>query len=351
MRIVFLFAAALLAVPSPAAERRFNFSDYPLEKQPPGFRSIVAGRGSPGDWKVIMDDVPPVLAPLTAKAPTDTKRAVLAQSARLPLDHHYPILLFDEETYGDFKLTTRFKIVGGALEQMAGIVFRYQNESNFYVVRASVLGKNFRCYRVDDGVIRPPLGPEVEIAKGEWNELSVQCEGTRILCAFNGKEAIKLVDNSSSDYAGKIGFWTMSDSVSHFVDTKITYTPRQVLAQALVEDALKQYPRLLGLAIFSSSKSGETPVIVASREQTDVGRAGGASEADVIARGTSYFSKNKESVSVTMPLQDRNGEPIAAVKVTLKSFPGQTEENAVVRAQPIVKFMQARVQSLEQLRQ
>jgi hypothetical protein len=48
-------------------------------------------------------------------------------------------------------------------------------------------------------------------------------------------------------------------------------------------------------------------------------------------------------------LRDRNGESIAAVRVVMKSFPGQTEDNAIVRAQPILKLMQPRVQSLETL--
>jgi hypothetical protein len=48
-------------------------------------------------------------------------------------------------------------------------------------------------------------------------------------------------------------------------------------------------------------------------------------------------------------LRDRNGDTIAAVRVVMKSFPGQTEANAIVRAAPIVRQLQARVQSLEDL--
>jgi DNA-binding IclR family transcriptional regulator len=50
-----------------------------------------------------------------------------------------------------------------------------------------------------------------------------------------------------------------------------------------------------------------------------------------------------------MPLHDRNGDSIAAVRVKMKSFPGQTEENAVVRAAPIVRDMQDRIQSMDDL--
>jgi len=54
-------------------------------------------------------------------------------------------------------------------------------------------------------------------------------------------------------------------------------------------------------------------------------------------------------VSVIMPLRDRNGDAMAAVRVLMKPFPGQTEENAIGRAVPIVKEIQARAQALDDL--
>jgi hypothetical protein len=50
-----------------------------------------------------------------------------------------------------------------------------------------------------------------------------------------------------------------------------------------------------------------------------------------------------------MPLRDRNGDPIAATRLVMESFAGQTQQNALARARPIVKEMQARVQSLDEL--
>ena len=75
----FLLLLALLTLPVTAAERKFDFSESPESQTPPGFRSTVTGQGKPGDWRVIMDDVPPLLQPLTARAPGVTKQAVLAQ--------------------------------------------------------------------------------------------------------------------------------------------------------------------------------------------------------------------------------------------------------------------------------
>src|SRR5436190_16786140 len=142
MRMTFCWLVLLAALPVAAAEKQFKFGDYPVDQTPPGFRSVVMGKGKPGDWKVILDEAPSQFPPLNSNTPSLTKRAVLAQLARDPTDTHFPMLIFEGETFGEFKLETRFKIVAGAMEQMAGVVFRFQNESNFYVVRASALGRN-----------------------------------------------------------------------------------------------------------------------------------------------------------------------------------------------------------------
>ena len=78
-------------------------------------------------------------------------------------------------------------------------------------------------------------------------------------------------------------------------------------------------------------------------------RVGGKVEQDVIGQGTTYYGQEKESVSVVMPLRDRNGDPVAAVRVIMKTFAGQTEQNAVARALPVVREMQGRVGALQTL--
>jgi hypothetical protein len=54
-------------------------------------------------------------------------------------------------------------------------------------------------------------------------------------------------------------------------------------------------------------------------------------------------------VAVTLPLRDRNGDPMAAVRVQLKSFLGETQDHAITRATMILKQMQTQVTSKEEL--
>lgn len=343
MRIFSVAVAVLLTLPAFADEKVIAFKDVPPGGTPAGFRSLVLGFGKPGEWSTVEDSVP---------AGTNTAvgmilQPVLAQTSREPLSSRFPVLL-KEEVFSDFRLTTKFKITGGALEQSAGMVFRFQNESNYYLVRADALANSFRCYKVENGNLKPPIGPEMKVSPNEWHTLVIQCEGTRILCGIDGQDVIKLIDNTTRK-TGRIGFWTKSDTTARFADIHLRYTPHEALANALVRDALREFPRVLDIAIFASRNSGEAPSMIASKTGDQLGQPGMQAEKAVIADGKTFYGKGKDSVTVTMPLRDRNGDPIAAVRLKLKSFPGQTEDNAIVRAQPIVKGMQGRVQSLDEL--
>ncbi len=336
-----------LAWPAHAAEKTFDFAELAADKPPAGFRSVLAGAGAAGEWKILMDEVPPLLAPLTDRAPSVSRRAVLAQVNPDPTDERFPMLVFEGESFSDFTLTTRFKLVAGRQEQMAGIAFRLRDEKNFYVIRASGLGNNVRFYKVVDGVRSAPIGPELPMAKGVWHELKIQCKANQILSWLNGAVAIPtLTDNSFS--AGKIGFWTKSDALSYFADTRILYTPRVPPAQTAVQSLLKKYPRLIDLKIYAPSAAGE-PQVVGSKRENEIGAAGGKVEKDCMTAGVIFYGKQKTHVSVVMPLRDRNGEPIAAVRLAMETFVGQTEQNALTRARPLVKQLQARVQTAADL--
>ena len=339
----------LLSLSASGAERIFNFAEFPADKTPPGFRSVLVGEGKPGEWKMVLDDVPPLLAPQSDKAPSVTKRAVLAQLNQDPTDERFPMLVYDNETFDEFLFTTRFKLVSGRVEQMAGIAFRYQDEKNFYVIRVSGLGTNISFYKVVDGQRTDAFRLETEIPAGVWNELSIECKGNQIICQLNGKKAMPtFTDNNAKP--GKIAFWTKSDSVTYFTDTKIIYTRREIPALAIARAMLEKYPRLRGLKIYTLDANGE-PKTVASKTENEIGSPGGKVEKDCINSGTMYYGKDKKTVSIVMPLRDRNGDPIAATRLVMESFAGQTEQNAFARAIPIVKEMQARVQSLEELTQ
>jgi hypothetical protein len=335
-----------MAVPVLGEELVIDFNTYPLDKAPAGFQSVLGGGGKPADWRVITESA---AAPGSTNINGPTK--VLAQLSQDGADEHFPMLVFDQQSFGDFTLSTRFKIVDGLFEQMAGIAFRWQDTNNYYYVRASALGKgSFRFFKVVNGQRALPIGPDMEVAKDVWHELKIDAKGNHMSFLLDGQQPIPpLTDNSFS--AGRIAFWTKSDSVAHFGRTVVSFEPHETLAQILIREALKRYPRVGGLRIYAQRGDTPMPKVIASNNADEVGLEGGKVEQDVIARDVLYYGKQKGIALVTLPLHDRNGEVAAAVRLVLESFPGQTEQNAVARAQPIVKLMEQRVRNAKELTQ
>jgi len=321
-----------------AADLYFDFgSSNALSR----FHSTVTGEGKPGLWRVLEDEVPSSIPKLLPDAPTP-KKSVLAQLSRDITDEHYPILVYTNETFGDFTFTTRLKCVSGAIEQMAGIVFRYQDEKNYYYIRASAKGSTFRFFKMVNGERSAPIGPEIEIPTGVWHTLSIECKGNKIRTHFNGQPIIpELTDNSFG--FGRIGFWTKSDSVSYFTDTHITYTPREPYVKSLLRDLHQKYPRVQALRVYGKTPENPTMRVMASTDDSELGQPGGEVEEQIFEMDTPFFGKLKSGVVVTLPVHDRNGEVIAALRVEMKSFFGQTENNALARAVPIAKEMERRI--------
>jgi Fe-S cluster assembly iron-binding protein IscA len=349
MRIfIWLLGCALVSAVN-AAEMRFNFSDFPLGETPTNYQSLLVGGGRPTQWKILMDAVPSAFSPLTGRAENNASRPVVAQTSMDGSDERFPLLLLSGEIFRNFTFTTRFKMVDGLTEQMAGVVFRFQNASNFYVARASALGKNVRFYKVVNGIRSNPIGPNVNLGAGEWHTLAVKCEGNQISISLDDQPIIPtLGDNSFTE--GRIGLLTKSDAVSYFADARVDFTPRIAAAQAMVNAVLEKQSRLLGLRVYVAETNSPATHIIASKDPSEIGLPGTEAEEKAIADGAVFFGREKGAVLVTLPFQDRNGEYIGAVRVKMKSYLGETENAAVTRATIIRRVMQNYCSSAEELR-
>jgi hypothetical protein len=116
-----------------------------------------------------------------------------------------------------------------------------------------------------------------------------------------------------------------------------------------VRDTMKIYTRVIGIKVLvARGAEGETRMI-ASTDEKEIGEAGTKEDADVIKRGVNYYQKKNGEVWVSMPLTDRNGDPVASVRIVLKPLIGQTQQNALLRALPIIKTMQERTATMKNI--
>jgi hypothetical protein len=120
------------------------------------------------------------------------------------------------------------------------------------------------------------------------------------------------------------------------------------LAQTVVQSQLQKQPRILGLRIYTLNDTGQ-PHIIASNVEKEIGQSGTDAEKDAMANGKVYFGRGQGTVVLTLPLRDRNGDPIAAVRVELKSFLAESQDSAHTRAMMILKDIQTRITGKEDL--
>lgn len=347
MRWLCIFCILFARTALMAALLTFDFSETPSGSTPVGFQSLLAGEGKPGTWVVIQTEVPPEMTPLSQERPQISVKPVLTQTDYDPTDERFPMLAYDREEFGDFTLTTRFRILGGEKEQMAGMAFRLQDAENFYVIRLSALGQNLRFYKVVGGLRGRLIGPTLSIATNEWYELTINCQGNEILCSLNGTPVMPALQDTSFA-KGKIAFWTKSDSVCQFDGARLSYVPTVPLSKQVLAAALEKYSRVLDLRLYILTSDGQGTKVVAGKNPGDLGAAGDEAERGAIREANLFVGKGKGTVTVVMPVRDRNGDPVAAARIVMDSFPGQTENNAVVRARPIIRLMQDMIQSSQE---
>jgi hypothetical protein len=185
---------------------------------PSGFTQATTGKGAKADWKLQE----------AAGAPSGK---MVVQQFSTGGDMRFPVLVYDKVDATDVDLAVKFKAVSGKDDQAAGLVWRYQNADNYYIVRANALEDNVVTYIVKDGrrVDLPvkgkgrTYGAKAPVTKGDWNTLAVSVRGNSFKISLNGKELYE-VEDATIAKPGKVALWTKADSVMQFDDLAINPT-------------------------------------------------------------------------------------------------------------------------------
>ena len=208
---------SLLAMGVLAQTTTVDFEKDKTGGPPTGFSFALTGKGKPGVWVIKTDGSSP------------GHRNVLAQTDADPTGYRFPLCIFDGVTAKDVDVTVKFKPVSGKGDQGAGVVWRYKDQDNYYIVRANALEGNVVLYKVENGKRTDlPLkgqgrtyGLKDKVASGQWGTLRVVARGNTFEVYHDGKKLYEVEDNTFAD-AGKVGLWTKADSIIYFDDLQIT---------------------------------------------------------------------------------------------------------------------------------
>jgi hypothetical protein len=196
----FLFATAAILLASPASAQLV----VPLTT-PDGRVACTQGMtgvGRPPNWQSVADpDAPDGWA--------------LTETAGDPADLRFPLCISQQAVTRDFDATLRFKPISGTRAQVAGLMFRAQSASDYYVVRANSLDNSLRLYRVEKAKRSQLAAKEAPLEPGKWHSLRVIAANERFEVALDGKTLFDVTDRSLPQ-PGPLGVWSQADSVTRY---------------------------------------------------------------------------------------------------------------------------------------
>ncbi len=200
----------------PARIQRFDFEDAVPHSLPAGFSSAHTGAGGPAIWEV-----------QRRSSPGGAK--VLIQTSSDRTNARFPLCILDSLSARDVDLSVRFEPISGEVDRAAGLVFRYRDAANYYVVRANALEGNVVLYKVESGK-RSDLkalgggffsyGMKTPVPSQVWSTLQVVARASHFAISLNGAHLFDVEDQTFPD-PGKVGLWTKADSVTAFDDLRV----------------------------------------------------------------------------------------------------------------------------------
>src|SRR5262245_60687267 len=135
---------AQIAVSAHAQVARFD--DGMVGSLPAGWSAGMTHVGGQPKWQVVRD----------ASAPSQPN--VFAQTSTDSTAGRFPFAIYDAAIVKDGSVNVRFKTISGKIDQAAGLVWRFRDSGNYYIVRANALEDNVVLYKVEKGE-RASLAP------------------------------------------------------------------------------------------------------------------------------------------------------------------------------------------------
>ena len=148
------------------------------------------------------------------KAPdADAARSLMGDAA----PGAFPLAIVrDIKEFKAGRLSVQFKLVAGASDQNAGIVFNLKPDGSYLYARYNTKDGNVAVWKFENGA-RTVLthGAEHEqLPLNVWHTLDVQVTGTAVTATANGRLSVKHV--LDAPISGRVGVWTKTDAVTTF---------------------------------------------------------------------------------------------------------------------------------------
>jgi len=140
-------------------------------------------------------------------------------------DGVFPVAWVKNSKARDLRLTVRlFPVhpptsVERAVHDGAGIVVRFMDTDNYYLLRSVPHETRVRFYKVENGKRSTLDGKDIDVPTGQWHELQLTARGSTFTAHFNGEKLFAHEDKTFEE-AGAFGLWCKPNNVTYFDDLK-----------------------------------------------------------------------------------------------------------------------------------
>ena len=175
-RIVF----ALLLAPASLVAQVIDFEADALGATPRAWSIAMTHDGGAPRWQVERDPT------------SQSGSKVLAQLSDDRTSGRFPLAIYEADELTNGAIRVWFKPISGRVDQAAGLVWRYRDENNYYIVRANALEDNVVLYKVENGrrsslspVGRPgEYGVSHTVPSRRWSTLGVEFDSVTYFDGF-----------------------------------------------------------------------------------------------------------------------------------------------------------------------
>ncbi|MCM3879235.1 MAG: hypothetical protein ND807_03915 [Vicinamibacterales bacterium] len=144
---------------------------------------------------------------------------VLVHSGRPSPPDGFAVAIYSGTRYQDVELSVRLKATGGG--RSAGLVWKYQDPLNYYVVQLDLARQELAMYRVSSGNrIRVEREDDLELDPEAWHSLKVRQEGGEIRVYLGGIRVFSERDRLPRSDAS-VGIWASGDTSVMFDDFRV----------------------------------------------------------------------------------------------------------------------------------
>jgi hypothetical protein len=194
------------------------------------FDSVLPGTAPP-NWTFVSRSSNPVRWEVRHDPGAPSRGNVLEKVTPGAVDGDNPVAVFDKDICSDGELSVKFRIDGGnrSRTHIAGIVWRYQDPNNYYLLHFSADQKNIILFSVHDGRYQPvPLvgakpgsvGVSHDILVNQWYVVKVIFRGPQIHVLFGNRRLFDAVDSRVTG-PGRTGLWTRGRTTASFDDFRV----------------------------------------------------------------------------------------------------------------------------------